>query len=407
MPDATVELNDDFYQDPYSIYRELRAQGPVHHVRTPEGALGWLVLDYDLAKQVLADTSAISKDLQTSMCRTAVARGHAGNADLPILHGAMVFTDPPQHTRLRALVSKAFNGPAVRRLVPRVTEIADGLLDSMHTAEVADLIGSYAFPLPIRVISELLGVPEQDRDNFRSWSSTFTTETSTPRQLGTACAEFTIYLNKLIAQRTAECGTDLLSDLISASEDGDRLSTKELISTVVLLLMAGHETTVNLIANAVVELLIDRNLLEQIRTEPDRIPAFLEEVLRWRGPFHLATLRYTTKPVRLAGHDIEPGELMLVSLAAANRDPHQFDAPDCFRLDRNPNRHINFGVGIHYCIGAPLARMEAAIAIERLLSRYPNPALLPSVDNLVWRKTSIFRSLVELPVRLEASAMAP
>jgi cytochrome P450 len=406
MSDATVELNDDFYQDPHSVYRVLRERGPVHHVRLPEGILGWLILDYDLAKQILADTSAISKDLQTDMCRRAVAKGNYSHADLPVFRGNMLISDPPQHTRLRKLINKAFSSPAIRRLRPRIIEIADGLLDNLRTVESTDLISSYAFPLPIIVLSELLGIPAQDRNDFRSWSSILTTDTSTPAQLGRACAECTIYFDKLIAQRAAEPGADLLSELISASEDGTRLSHTELIGTIVLLIIAGHETTVSLIASAAAELLTDQDSLDQVRSEPDRIPAFVEEALRWQGPFHMATLRYTTKPMQLAGHDIEPGELMLVSLTAANLDPHQFDAPECFQADRQPNRHIGFGAGIHFCPGAPLARMEAAIAIDRLLSRYPDLALLSSADELVWRTTSTFRGLVELPVRLQSSAMA-
>jgi cytochrome P450 len=407
MIDATVELKDDFYQDPHSVYSTLREQGPVHHMRLPDGTLGWLILDYDLAKQVLLDTSAVSKDLQTPMCRTAVTRGHAGHAELPMLYGSMLWTDPPQHTRLRTLVGKALHGSAIRRLAPRAAEVADGLLDELRTLESADLIANYAFPLPGIMICELLGVPDEDKNDFRSWSTVLLADESTPMELGRASAEFTAYLTNLIAQLAAEPGPGLLSDLIAARDNDDRLSVRELIGTVVLLMVGGYETTMGLIGNAILELLTDQDLLARMRDEPDRIPAFLEEVVRWQGPFHFGTLRYTTTSMLLGGHDIGPGELIFVSLAGANRDPHHFDAPESFQADRQPNHHIGFGVGVHYCVGAQLARMESAIAIERLLSRYPNLTLLSNADDLAWRKAPILNTLVELPVRLQPSAMAP
>ncbi|RBO91498.1 cytochrome P450 family protein [Nocardia puris] len=396
--DEILELTDDsFYRDPHAVYRVLRARGPIHRVRL-DGVLGWLVVDGDVAKQAFVEPT-ISKRVSSPEGQAALARNGAAGLFGGAVNDNMLFADPPQHTRLRGLVSKAFAGRAVRGLGPRVTALADDLLDDMLARDRADLIDSYAFPLPIAVICELLGVPDDDKDDFRSWTAVVVDETAGVEARTSAGISFFTYLTELIAARTDHPGEDLLSDLIAASQDGDRLDQQELIAMLFLLLAAGHETTVNLIGNAVLELLRDPATAARLRAAPERIPAFVEEILRCQGPVHLATARFTTAPITLGGKDIDAGEFIMISLAAANRDPRRHTDPDRVDLDRTDNRHLAFGHGIHYCVGAALARMEATVAITRLLERVPAMALDGEFDELSWRRSLLIRGLSELPVR--------
>ncbi|GAA5045129.1 cytochrome P450 family protein [Nocardia callitridis] len=401
-----LELTDDFYQDPHATYRALRARGPLHRIRL-DGVLGWLIVDHDVAKQAFMEPT-ISKRIGSPEGQAVLAKNGAAEMFNAAINDNMLFADPPQHTRLRRLVAKAFASRAVRDLGARITDLADTLLADMvdGTADTVDLIDSYAFPLPIAVICELLGVPDEDKDEFRSWTATVVDDSGTIEERTTAGIAFFTYMTKLIAERTDDPRGDLLSELIIAKDDGDRLDQQELIGMLFLLLAAGHETTVNLIGNAVLELLRDPATADRLRADPDGIPAFLEEILRSQGPVHLATARYTTEPIVLGGHDIDAGEFIMISLAAANRDPERFADPDRLDPDRTDNRHIAFGHGMHYCLGAPLARMEATIAITRLLASMPRIALAGDVEALKWRKSLLIRGLVSLPVRLDSSVVS-
>ncbi|WP_212748898.1 cytochrome P450 family protein [Nocardia cyriacigeorgica] len=393
-----LELTDEFYQDPHAVYRTLRARGPIHRIRL-DGVVGWLVVDHEVAKQAFVEPS-ISKRIGSPEGQAVLAKHGAGEMFNAAINDNMLFADPPQHTRLRKLVSKAFAGRAIRELGPRITELADALLDNMAGREAVDLLDSYAFPLPIAVICELLGVPDDDKDDFRSWTAVLVNDSAPIEDRTTAGISFFTYLTELIAARTDDPRGDLLSELIIAKDDDDRLDQQELIAMLFLLLAAGHETTVNLIGNAVLELLRDPATAERLRRDPDGIPAFLDEVLRCQGPVHLATARYTTAPITLGGQDIEAGEFIMISLAAANRDPRLFTDPDRMDPGRTDHRHIAFGHGIHYCLGAALARTEATIALTRLLDRIPAMSLNAEFGDLRWRKSLLIRGLAELPVRL-------
>ncbi|WP_280378627.1 cytochrome P450 family protein [Nocardia wallacei] len=392
-----LELTDEFYQDPHATYRELRSRGPVHRIRL-DGVLGWLIVDYDVAKQAFAEPS-ISKRIGSPQGRAVLAaNGAAGQFD-GVINDNMLFADPPQHTRLRRLVAPAFAGRAVRDLGPRITALADELLDAMTTGDTADLLDSYAFPLPIAVICELLGVPDRDKDEFRSWTATIVDDSAPIERRTSAGVSFFSYLTELIAARRDAPGADLLSELIVAKDDDDRLDQQELISLMLLLLAAGHETTVNLIGNAVLELLRDPATAQRLRSDPEQIPGYLEELLRCQGPVHLATARYTTAPITLGGKDIDAGEFIMISLAAVNRDPRRFTDPEHLVPARPDHRHMAFGYGIHFCLGAALARMEATIALTRLLERLPHLSLDTDFDALTWRKSLLIRGLTALPVR--------
>ncbi|MEV0358623.1 cytochrome P450 [Nocardia sp. NPDC050697] len=392
-----LELTDDFYQDPHATYRALRARGPLHRIRS-NGVLGWLVVDHEVAKQALTEPT-ISKRVGSPEGQAVLAKNGAAELFNTAISDNMLFADPPQHTRLRRLVAKAFSGPAIRDLQPRITAIADTLLDDIGARTTVDLMDSYAFQLPTAVICEVLGVPDSDKEEFRAWTAVVVSDSATIEERTAAGISYLTYLSKLIAERTADPRDDILSQLIIAKDHDDRLDEHELIAMLLLLLIAGHETTVNLIGNSVLELLRDPATAERLRTHPDAIPAYLEEILRCHGSLHVATARYTTAPITLGGTDIDAGEFILISLAAANRDPARFTDPDRIDLERPESRHIAFGHGIHHCLGATLARVEATTAISRLLARFPEISLDGEFSDLTWRKSLLIHGLTSLPVR--------
>ncbi|MFI6998849.1 cytochrome P450 [Nocardia sp. NPDC050175] len=393
-------LTSDFYRDPQVAYRALRERGPVNRMVFPDRSTGWLITGYAEVKEAFTHPG-ISKRLGADGARSALAANNAGHQvqSGPFEH-MLVFYDPPEHTRLRTLLSGAFGTRAVRGLAPRVAELADALLTELAAADdVVDLLDGYAVPLSMSVICELLGVPDEDRGRFQRWSTVIVSGEHAPRERMTAAAEFVAYIDHLIAERTTEPGADLLSELIVAEADGDRLTARELRSMVLVLLVAGFETAANLIGNAVVTLLSDIDSHQRLHSDPERIPAFIEEVLRHRSPTSETTFRYTTTAITLGGIDIPAGELIVLSVAATGRDPRRFADPESIDIDRSDNGHLAFGHGIHYCIGAPLARMEGCIGLARLLQRYPDLELSPHSEP-EWRTSFAIRGLTALPVRL-------
>ncbi|MBF6541487.1 cytochrome P450 family protein [Nocardia brasiliensis] len=398
-PTSPFVLSPDFYRDPQGAYGALRARGPVNRVVFPDGSTGWLITGHAEAKAAFGHPG-ISKRLGSAGARAALEANNAGHQLQagPFEH-MLVFYDPPEHTRLRSLLTKAFSTRAVRGLAPRVTELADYLLGEIATlGEVVDLLDSYAVPLSMSVICELLGVPDTDRARFQSWSTVIVSSEHAARDRMTAAAEFVAYIDHLIAARTTEPGPDLLSELIAAGADDERLTPRELRSMVLVLLVAGFETTANLIGNAAVILLSNNDTRQQMRSDATRIPAFIEEVLRFRSPTSETTFRYTTTPITLGGIEIAAGDLIVVSVAGAGRDSRRFADPHQFDIDRpNNTEHLAFGHGIHFCVGAPLARMQGCIGLTQLLARYPDLAL---ADEPTWRTSFAIRGLTALPVRL-------
>ncbi len=286
-------------------------------------------------------------------------------------------------------------------LVPRIEQIADELIAAIPTTGPVDLLSEFAFPLPITVICELLGIPATDRDQFRAWTNTILFAGTDSREtVLTAAANMNAYLRDLIAHRRAHPGDDMLSGLASATDTDTNLTDTEVVSMTFLLLVAGHETTVNLIGNTMLTLLQDPERFAGLRAHPDQIPAALEEHLRHLGPVHIATLRFTTETVTLGDTTIGPDELVFVSLAAANHDPHRFERPELVDHDRDNPGHLAFGHGIHVCLGAPLARAEGTIALTSLLARYPHMRLATDPEVLEWRTSSLIRGLDTLPVQL-------
>ncbi|MGW1373232.1 cytochrome P450 family protein [Streptomyces sp. NPDC002446] len=387
---------EDFTADPYKYYAELRAQGPVHRVRIPHGPEVWLIVGHEAARAALTDPR-LSKNWRATDLLDAAA-------DESALFTNMLDADPPQHTRLRKLVAKEFTARRVEALRPRVQQITDELLDAMLAAPDgrADLVAALAFPLPMTVICELLGVPDIDREAFRGWSNELVSPTSEAAAQASTRA-MSEYLVGLIEAKRSTPGDGLLSALIRTSdEDGDQLSREELIGTAFLLLVAGHETTVSLLSNGVRALLQRPAQLAALRDDYSLLDNAVEEMLRYDGPVATATGRFSLEPVDIGGTRIPAGETVLVSLASASRDPERFAAADDFDITRDPRGHAAFGHGIHFCLGAPLARLEARIAIRSLLERCPDLALDTDLDALTWRSGMVIRGTEQLPVRWKA-----
>ncbi|MFJ8667112.1 cytochrome P450 [Streptomyces sp. NPDC093600] len=384
------EYGADFTANPYPYYAKMRETGPVHRVRTADGDQLWLVVGYEEARAALADPRLSKSPSVVGLTML----------DEQVIGPNLLVLDPPDHTRLRKLVAGQFTGRRVESLRPRIERLTGELADTMAPAGHADLVDSFAFPLPITVICELLGIPAADRDTFRAWSNEIVAPTGAGPETE-AIEGFAAYLDTLIEDKRAAGPTDdLLSDLITArAEDGDRLSLAELRALAYLLLIAGHETTVNLISNAVRALLTRSDQLAAVRADSGLLDAVVEETLRWEGPVENATFRFTREPVRFGETVIPAYEPVLVSLAAGGRDPERFPDPDRFDIRRDPRGHLAFGHGIHYCLGAPLARLEARVAIATLLERFPRLELDPEGGALDWLPGMLMRGVRRLPVR--------
>ncbi|MFD7547155.1 cytochrome P450 [Streptomyces sp. NPDC059816] len=407
----------EFAADPYPAYAWLREHAPVHRTRLPSGVEAWLVTRYVDARQALAD-ARLSKN-PAHHDEPEHAKGKTG---IPGERKAELMThllniDPPDHTRLRRLVSKAFTPRRVAAFAPRVQQLTDRLIDGFAERGEADLIHEFAFPLPIYAICDLLGVPAEDQDDFRDWAGMMIRHGGGPRGgVARSVKKMRGYLVELIHRKRETLGEagddDLISGLIRASDHGEHLTEGEAAAMAFILLFAGFETTVNLIGNGTFALLthpeqralLQRSLAEEGEGSP-LLDTAVEELLRFDGPVEMATWRFATEPLRLGGRDIERGDPVLVVLAAADRDPARFDRPDTLDLTRRDNPHLGYGHGIHYCLGAPLARLEGRAALVTLLRRLPDLQLAAAPEELRWRGGLIMRGLRTLPVRFAPAAV--
>jgi cytochrome P450 PksS len=390
-----------FKRSPYPGYAKMREEAPVLKVLRPGGPAIWLITRYDDVVSVLRDPR-FKKDYRSVVEPEERAIWRA----LPPIEAAltrhMLASDPPDHTRMRNLVVKAFAPRLIAQQRERIQALADSLIDAVFSRGEMDLIDDYAFPLPITVIAELMGVPVADRDRFREWSSAVVTDRTAPgalEALAVAGKAFVAYLRDLFEERRKNPRADLITALVEAEEAGDRLDETELVSTVFLLLVAGHETTVNLIGNGMLALLTRPDELKRLRDEPALLVPAVEELLRFDGPVETSTFRFAAEAVELAGVTIPRGAPVLVVLGSANRDATRFSDADQLILDRRDNDHLAFGHGIHYCLGASLARLEGQIAIGTLLRRLPSLRLAVPVEELEWRPSLLIRGMVRCPVR--------
>jgi cytochrome P450 PksS len=378
----------------------MREEAPVQRVPRPGGAALWLVTRYDDVVAVLRDPR-FKKDFRNLEPEELTSRP-AQPTVWVALNRHMLASDPPDHTRLRNLVVKAFAPRLIAQQRDRIQALADSLIDAVLPRGEMDLIDDYAFPLPITVIAELMGVPVADRDRFRAWSSAVVTDRAEPgawEAVEAAGQAFVAYLRDLFEERRRNPRPDLVTALVEAEEAGDRLDEDELVSTVFLLLVAGHETTVNLIGNGMLALLTHPEELQRLRDVPALIAPAVEELLRFDGPVETSTLRYAAETVEVAGVTIPRGAIVMVVLSSANRDAAHFADADQLKLERPDNDHLAFGHGIHYCLGASLARLEGQIAIGTLLRRLPSLRLAVPVEQLEWRQSVLIRGMVRCPLR--------
>jgi cytochrome P450 len=390
--------------DPHPIYARMRREQPLYRFDSMNiSAPVWIATRYDDCVSLLRDTR-LFKD-QARLTPAQRERYAALVTPVTSISRHLLSLDPPDHTRLRALVQKGFSSQIVDGLRPRIQALIDALIDDVAGRGGMDLIADFAVPLPVTVIAEMLGIPAEDRLRFRAWSQLLVSTPNTPEGLARKRAthgEFAAYLHALVGLRRAEPRDDLVSALIAASEEEDRLDNRELISAIFLLLIAGHETTVNLIGNGMLALLRHPEQRQRLVDEPALIGSAVEEMLRFDSPVESATVRWSAEEIEIRGTRIPPGEIVLPSLVAANRDPEQFPDPDVFDVGRTPNRHIAFGFGIHYCLGAHLARVEGALAVRALLDRLPGLALAAGADTLSWTSGLLVHGVLSLPVRFQA-----
>jgi len=380
--------------EPDPQYAELRRSEPVCRVQLPYGPPAWLVTDYDLTKAVLGDprfsrAAAVGRD-----------NPRESAVDLSQVAESVVSMDPPEHTRIRSLVGKAFTPRRVAELQPRATEIANSLLDEMIAAgPPADLVSSFSFALPVIIICELLGIPDGDRHAFRGWAdATLSTTTVTPVQEQDAFLHLAGYLAGLFAERRARPGDDLLTGLVQARDNDDRLSESELLVLGMALLVAGYETTARQITNMTYTLLTHPAQLQLLIQEPGLLPGAVEEMLRFNVFGSAINPRIATADVELGHVLIRAGEPVLCARSSANRDEKVFSRGDQLDFRRSPNPHVAFGYGPHFCLGANLARMELQVALGTILSRLPGVRIAVPEESLTWHDTTILRGLAAFPI---------
>jgi cytochrome P450 len=387
-----LRLGNSFIQNPHSSYERMRVHGPAQPVVMWGGVRVWMVTRYDEARGLLADPR-VQKDGPTANRMLPPGTYSSISSELG---DNMLFKDPPDHTRLRRFVTAAFTARSVKRLHPTIVRAADELLDATVDHGDVDLIREFAQPLPVRVIGELLGVPLEKRDAFMSLVVPLFTSTDSD-ELRTTQTELTALMHSIIEAKRSAPGDDVLSSLVHHRDQGDRLSEAELIGTAFLLIIAGYDTTVNLIGNGILTLLQHPDQLRAVRADRTLLPAAVEEILRYDGPLNTATVRFTVEPIALGDSVIPAGELIVIALLGANRDERLFADAHLFDVFRSKNRHIAFGHGVHHCVGAPLARMEGEIALDRLLSRYDDIRLADAAP-LTYRRGTFMRGLQALPV---------
>jgi cytochrome P450 len=398
-----TSLGDGYFQDPLAVFAPMREESPVTPVVFPNGERQWLITRYADVRAALGDPR-FHKDWASKL----TSPDWSPDPVTGYLSRHLLNSDPPDHTRLRRLVSKGFTARRVAGLRPRVEAITTALLDDMDGrlragAAELDLIEAFAFPLPVIVICELLGVPAGDRDSFKEWSHAMLASVGEPGQFRAAATSMYHYFRELLEAKRKAPADDLVSALIAvrdADDPADAFDERELVAMLFLLLVAGHETTANLIASGALALLTHPAELNRLRGDASLLPGAVEELLRYSNPLNHATERFTLEPVEIGGVTIPAREWVLCVTSSANRDPLRFPDPDRLDLGRDAGGHVAFGHGIHYCLGAPLARLEGEIAFGELLTRFPGLSLAVEPSQLRWRPSSLIHGLETLPVRL-------
>ncbi|MFD8544932.1 cytochrome P450 [Streptomyces sp. NPDC059649] len=403
--------------DPYGGYGELREQGPVVRGRFMDDSPVWFVTRFEEVRQILRDPRFVNNPVASSLGARPEDSPTVRLLDMlgfpehlrDYLLGSILNNDAPDHTRLRRLVSRAFTARKITNLRPRVEEIADALLDRLpeHAEDgedgVVDLIEHFAYPLPITVICELVGIPEADRPQWRQWGADLVS--LQPERLSVSFPAMIDHIHELIRERRGALTDDLLSELIRThDDDGSRLSDAEMVTMVLTLVLAGHETTAHLIGNGTAALLTHPDQLRLLKGDPALLPRAVHELMRWCGPVHMTQLRYATEDVEIAGTRILKGDAVQLILVSANHDPRHYSDPERLDLTRHPaghaEDHVGFGHGPHYCLGATLAKQEGEVAFGKLLARFPALSLAVEPERLERAQTPGSWRLVSLPLRL-------
>lgn len=405
LKDPFLPVTDDFLRDPYRYYKNLRDNDPVFW---SESGKYWIITRY-------ADADTILRDLRfgKSMPKFAAENSLLGKAVIPLLKhflagGAstsqsMLNMNPPDHTRLRSLVNKAFTPKMIEKMREHIQQIADDLLNKKQGQKQMDLVADFAFPLPVTVIAEMLGVPPSDQEQFKVWSNALTVilePGACPMSLlkaGGARNKLVAYLRPLIEKRRKDPQDDLITSLVQAEEEGSRLTPDELLANVILLLVAGHETTVNLISGSLLSLMLYPEQKDLLNSRPELLNDSVDEFLRFCNPVQMVR-RYAVEDVEVGGKKIAAGQSIIVSVAAANHDPAKFNDPDKLDLTRTDIKHLAFGMGIHHCLGWSLAVAEGQIALQSVLSRMPNMKLMLNPEQIEWKRPFSLRGPVRLPV---------
>ena len=388
---------DDFQADPYPLLHELTESASAHRCEPAGAPAQWLVTGYEAARDVLADPRVSKRSDRAGLEPGWLMSGVRDEIGIDY----MLTVDPPEHTRLRTRVARTFSPQRIEGLRPHTREIAERLVHEVLAEDTPDLVGGFATPLPISVICELLGVPSDDRDKFR-WASEQIVSPRANEDRAEAYGWMSGYLTELIVGKRAAPGQDLLSALADDASD-DRLDDGELVGMAFLLLIAGYETTANLIGTMLLGLTRRPDLVKALRADPGLVPATVEEFLRLDGPVQTGTERFATEDMQVGDVQVQRGDMLLVSFTAANRDPARFEAPDTFRLGRSSG-HLGFGHGVHYCLGATLARMEAEVALTAFLEHVESLALAVDEAELEWAPGLLMHGVRRLPVTVVVSS---
>ncbi|HZZ28919.1 MAG TPA: cytochrome P450 [Pirellulales bacterium] len=393
----------EFKAQAVEFYARLRREAPVYRTVLPDKMPVWIIARYDDVAMVLKD-DRFSKEFRTLFENNPNLKPPwVPKFLLPLMHH-MLHSDPPNHTRLRALVQQAFKPSLVERLRPRIAELATELLAAAKQRKTIDLVSQFALPIPATIIAEMLGVPANDRHKFHRWTTKMIASGGQKFRILRSVPviwRFNRYLHQLVKAKRAAPQNDLLNALLEAEEAGDKLSEDELVAMMFLLLVAGHETTVNLIASGMLALLDHPDQMQRLRQEPSLIKTAVEELLRFTSPVETGTERYTKEDVTIAGVTIPRGSLVLAAIASANRDEQHFSNPDQLDIAREPNKHLSFGLGPHFCLGAPLARLEAQIAFTILLEQTTDIRLATAREKLTWNRGIVLRGVESLPLEVK------
>ncbi|RMG91567.1 MAG: cytochrome P450, partial [Chloroflexi bacterium] len=389
-----------FKQNPHPTFAQMRRECPIYAHKDPDGRTIWYITRYEDIVEVLKDNDRFVKDIRNTWPPEKQTRQHTPTLQ-QLINRNMLFADPPDHTRLRHLVSLAFTPRRVEAMRPRIEAIAHALLDKVANQQQMELIADFALPLPFIVITDMLGIPTEDREQVSVWSQAIISPGSRGLTYGERkrrVKAFVQYLQQLFADRRQQPQDDLITALVEAESEGDRLTEAELSSMVALLLVTGYETTVNLIGNGTLALLQHPAQLAEIQANPELLPGAVEELLRFDGPVETSTTRWVRQDCTFKGYQMRRGDIVRVVLSSANRDEAVFERPNVLDIYRQDNRHLAFGLGIHYCLGAPLARLEGVVALGTLFGRFPTLRLAVPPEKLVWRSGVLFRGLEQLPL---------